>query len=312
MDSFTLSNRRTKKLSGISLKTAPHYSPTGREGWFARGGGFALAEQSRHPRRARECALVLHWPQPPVRRIRCLKPHRVGPLELAPPWLPTGPADQPFDFSGHLRRLLQDIVQRTPELRHIRVPEILIGVTQARSARMNGVQARVTPLRFPRGELTRVYRGVPYQVQRYLIGSEEFLYLMTFSLPRFLDREFDDKLVTVLHELYHIGTAFDGDLRRHGGRYQLHTHSQRCYDEQMRELARAYLASSPEPALHAFLRLSFAQLHERHGAIHGVVVPRPRIVPLLGQAAQIAHEPIKRLAQGLANQPLGLSTERCS
>jgi hypothetical protein len=53
----------------------------------------------------------------------------------------------------------------------------------------------------------------------------------------------------------------------------------------MGELARAYLASRPEPALHAFLRLNFAQLHERHGAIHGVVVPRPRIIPLLGQAA---------------------------
>ncbi len=129
-----------------------------------------------------------------------------------------------------------------------------------------------------------------FQVQRYFVGADEFLYLLTFCLPRFLNQDFEDKLVTLLHELYHISPAFDGDLRRHEGRYQMHTHSQRCYDRQMAELARAYLATDPDPALHAFLRLNFAQLQHRHGAILGVVVPRPRIIPLLGQAAQVTAQ----------------------
>ena len=30
----------------------------------------------------------------------------------------------------------------------------------------------------------------------------------------FLDQTFEEKLVTVFHELYHISPAFDGDLRR--------------------------------------------------------------------------------------------------
>jgi hypothetical protein len=188
-----------------------------------------------------------------------------------------------------VRRLLEDIVQRCPDVGHVQVPRVLLGVTQARSVGTHGLQARVTPLRFQRGELTRVRRGVVYQVQRYFIDDHEFLYLMTFCLPRFLDREFDDKLVTLLHELYHIGPDFDGDLRRHQGRYELHSHSRRCYDHKMTELARAYLQSNPDPALHGFLRLNFAQLQGRHGAILGVIVPRPRIVPLLATAAQVTH-----------------------
>jgi len=95
---------------------------------------------------------------------------------------------------------------------------------------------------------------------------------MTFCLPRFLDQSFDDKFITLFHELFHIGTAFDGDLRRHDGRYALHSHSQKRYDEQMAALARDYLAGQPDPTLHAFLRLDFAQLQRRHGSVEAVVV----------------------------------------
>jgi hypothetical protein len=117
-------------------------------------------------------------------------------------------------------------------------------------------------------------------VQRYFVGDREMLYVMTFCLPRFLDQEFDDKFITVFHELYHIGPAFDGDLRRHEGRYAIHSHSKHGYDAQMAALARAYLASGPDPGLHAFLRLNFSQLQERHGCVVGVVVPRPKLIPV--------------------------------
>lgn len=235
---------------------------------------------------ARHNALVLHWPTPPLRRIRA-RSAGIGPMQAPPPWFDTGPAERPFDFCGHVRRLLVDIVSRSPDLAHVDVARVLLGVTQARSPRVHGLQARVTPLRFARGELTRQRGGVTYQVQRYFVGECEYLYLMTFCLPRFQDRDFDDKLVTLLHELYHIGPAFDGDLRRHMGRYQLHTHRQCVYDNKMADLARAYLASRPDPALYGFLRLNFAQLQYRHGAVLGVVVPRPRIIPLLTEAARI-------------------------
>ena len=118
-------------------------------------------------------------------------------------------------------------------------------------------------------------------VQRFFVDGREMLYLMTFCLPRFLDQSFDEKLITVFHELYHISPTFDGDLRRHEGRYAIHSHSQRCYDQHMAHLARAYLAGRPDPSLHAFLRLNFGQLQHRHGKVEAVVVPRPKLLPVV-------------------------------
>ncbi len=190
------------------------------------------------------------------------------------------PLNGGFDFTGHVRRLCADIVRRCPELSHIRLPNVLVGFTQARNGRSFGLQARVTPLRFHGGLLVRRHRGVPYQVQRFLVDGQDVLYLMTFCLPRFLNLAPDDKLVTLFHELFHISPRFDGDLRRHAGRYSVHSHSQRQYDQYMAQLARAYLASEPDPDLRAFLDMDFGQLRRRHGAVFGLALPRPKLVPL--------------------------------
>jgi predicted metallopeptidase len=217
----------------------------------------------------------------PVRAVRVpprSRPQRAGPAAAPPP--DTGPPGRPFDFCGHVRRLCTDVVRHTPDLRHIDVSRLLFAVTQARSGLPYGLQARVTPLRFRQGRLTRVRRGVAYQVQRYFVGDTEMLYLVTFCLPRFLDQDFDDKFVTLFHELYHISPGFEGDLRRHEGRYDLHSHSKRLYDQHMADLARAYLSNGADRSLHGFLRANFAQLQQRHGSVVGVVVPRPRLLPV--------------------------------
>jgi hypothetical protein len=231
--------------------------------------------------------LVRCWDENRPLPVRHLRLRRQGPLshmEKAPPWLATGPVNEPFDFSGHMRRLAADIVARCDVLGHIDVGRILLGVTAARNTRVHGLQARVTPLRFSHGELTRRRHRATYQVQRYYHGDHEFLYLMTFCLPRFLDQDFSDKLITLFHELYHIHPACNGDLRRHEGRYAIHSHSRLHYDRHMAELARAYLSANPDPQLHAFLRINFAQLQDRHHAVAGTVVPRPKIIPVDWQA----------------------------
>jgi predicted metallopeptidase len=230
--------------------------------------------------------LILRWGEPadplPLNIVRGSK---VSGFLAAPPWIPTGQTEEPFDFCAHVRRLCDDISFRCPELAHVRTNQVLFAFTQARNRRAHGLQARVTPLRFHGGRLLRRHRGVSYQVQRIVVGDADMLYLMTFCLPRFLNQPFDDKLVTIFHELYHISPAFDGDLRRHEGRCQFHSRSRRGYDEAMVQLARAYLGSGPDPDLHAFLRLDFAQLQARHGSVVGVSIPRPKLVPLLGEAA---------------------------
>jgi len=228
---------------------------------------------------------VLTWQSPerplPVRVVRrpAGSPLPTHGLE-APPWHASGPADRPFDFCGHVRRLCGDIARRCPELGHIDVKRVLFGMTQARNNQAHGLQARVTPLRFRHGRLRRRGKHASYQVQRYLVDGREMLYLVAFCLPRFLDQTFDEKFVTLFHELYHISPGFEGDLRRHEGRNHLHTGSKRDYDRHMAHLAREYLATKPDPALFGFLRLNFAQLEHRHQRVVGVVVPRPRLVPV--------------------------------
>jgi len=197
-----------------------------------------------------------------------------------PAWLATGEINQPFDFCGQMGRLCADVVSRCQPLFHIDVSRLQFAVTPSRNGRRHGLQARVTPMRLREGRLTRLRRGVTYQIQRYFMESREILYLVTYCLPRFLDLTFDEKFVTIFHELFHISPEFNGDLRRHDGRYSVHSHSQKDYDKQMSALARDYLSGRPDPELHAFLRLDFGQLLERHGSIMGVSVPRPKLIPL--------------------------------
>ncbi len=249
-----------------------------------------MAASCTNPATAAQPQLLFHWHEPeaplPVRLIRAPTGRRGGrPPVDADPRLPTGLRNAPFDFCGHVRRLLADVAERCRELRHVDPERLLIAATQARSGRTHGLQARVTPLRFTDGSLTRERRGVTYTVQRYALDGREFLYLMTFCLPRFLDQSFDDKFITIFHELFHLSPAFDGDLRRHEGRYALHSRSQKRYDEQMAALAREYLANGPDPMLFAFLRLDFAQLQRRHGGVEAVVVPHPKVVPLESRPA---------------------------
>jgi hypothetical protein len=257
---------------------------------MAVGGAERRRRVDRHP------PLLLKWgagddplPVQVVRGVgRSVHPPRGA---EAPPWIRSGRPSEPFHFCDQVRRLCADIVTRCADLRHVRPDRILFAFTQARNGRAHGLQARVTPLRFRGGELYRRHRGTRYQVQRLFVNGREMLYLMTFCLPRFLNQPFDDKLVTLFHELFHIGPRFDGDLRRHAGRYAMHSRSQRRYDEHMAALAREYLASGPDPDLHAFLRLTFAQLGHRHGAVVGVVVPRPKLVPVTDEDAvpEVVH-----------------------
>lgn len=186
----------------------------------------------------------------------------------------------PLDFTGRIRRVCLDVTTRCPELAHIDTDRVLFTFTPARNRSVYGLQARVTPMRFRNGDLVRRFRGSAYQVQRYFVEGREVLYLVTFCLPRFLDQTFHEKLVTVFHELYHIGPRFDGDLRRHGGRYDVHTRSKKAYDSHMSELVKRFLADHPNPDELNFLRHRADALWSTHGGITGVMVPRPKMVPV--------------------------------
>lgn len=211
-----------------------------------------------------------------------------GPAPLqpdhVPPWFPTGTAGEPFRFCQAMERLVRAICASCEELAHIQVDKLLFSVCQARSTDRYGLQARVTPLRFPGGNLEINRRGTNYTVQRHQVDGTEKLYQVTFCLPRFQNQTFDEKMITIFHELYHIGPKCDGDLRRLEGRCHAHSHSQVHYDAHMAALARFWLANRPDTSLYNFLRLDFWQLQARHGSVLGVFVPRPRLIPVVPQS----------------------------
>jgi hypothetical protein len=184
----------------------------------------------------------------------------------------------PLDFSGYMRKLCDDVKLRCPTFAHLDPSAMAFTYTTSRTPGKYGLLARVTPLRFRDGGVFHRHRGNLYQSQRYFLDGRELLYLVTFCLPRFLNLPFEEKLVTVIHELFHISPRFDGDVRRHDGRYQYHSHSKRGYDDLMGKMTRAYLADHPEPALFAPFHSTFAELCAAHGGVLAVSLPRPRMV----------------------------------
>lgn len=186
----------------------------------------------------------------------------------------------PFDFTRAMYELCEDVSNRHEAFMHIDMSRIAVCFAQARSSVLHGMQAKLTPMRFENGTLTETRGGQTWTVQRLYFGKREMLYILTFYLPRFLDQSFQEKFVTILHELYHISAQFDGDIRRFPGRCHMHTHSQEEYDGQMEVYAREYLSMRPPEHLYEFLRNDFTELKKRYGGVIGLQVPIPKLIPI--------------------------------
>jgi hypothetical protein len=112
---------------------------------------------------------------------------------------------QGFDFTHHAVRLCADLCQRLAELRHIDMGRVAVRYCQVRKSVPHGLQASLTPLRFEQGNLYTTRGGRRFTIQRlYTPAGVEMLYLLSFYLPRFLNQTFEEKLATVVHELWHI------------------------------------------------------------------------------------------------------------
>ena len=175
-------------------------------------------------------------------------------------------------------RLCHDICVRHQEFVHIRMAEVVVTYAQTRSNVDWGMQAKLTPMRFQGGKRTEHRAGRVWTVQPIYRHGKEALYLLTFYLPRFLNLCFDEKLVTVFHELYHISPMFDGDIRRFDGACYMHSRSQAAYDKQMAVYARQYLSMKSDPWLLSFLRADFATLQQQCGNVVGLRLNAPKLI----------------------------------
>ena len=142
-------------------------------------------------------------------------------------------------------------------------------------------------MRFADGRPVEKRRGRYYKSQVLLdVHGTEMLYILSFCLPRFMDVDLREKLTTVLHELWHIGPQFDGDIRRHEGRCYAHSGSKRNYDREMEKMVEDWLACRPPLELYQFLEYDFAQLQRIYGRVYGVRYARPRMLPVSADEAR--------------------------
>ena len=187
-----------------------------------------------------------------------------------------------FDICTALRRLCEDISRCHSVFQHVDMKRVAVTYAQTRSPVEWGMQAKLTPMRFEGGALTSIRDGQRWGAQRVYQDGEEMLYILTFYLPRFLNLSFDEKLLTIFHELYHISPRFDGDIRRFSGSCYMHTSSQASYDRQMAVYATEYLAKLPTERFPEYLRYDFAGLKRRYGAVVGLRLATPRLIALDG------------------------------
>jgi hypothetical protein len=185
-----------------------------------------------------------------------------------------------IDFSRNLERLGADLSRKIPELSHIDAGRVLFCLSRSRAEGTHGTYARICPLRFTAGKAeTSRRRGrfrETFRMPALTHEGREILYLVYVMVPRFLRLPFEQKLGTVIHELFHISEKCDGDIRRFPGRNFAHGSSRERYNRMVREMLEQYLASGPDPALLRFLRLTENDWLEGRIRLAGLNLPLPR------------------------------------
>lgn len=113
---------------------------------------------------------------------------------------------------------MRDLVVRSPEFSHLVPAKVLVVAGEARRASRGSVK----PLAFARAK-SRDHAGTRKPVVR--VDGRRMLYCVTLRPLFFRDARPEQRIETLLHELYHLSPAFDGTLdpgRRHarlGGRF---------------------------------------------------------------------------------------------
>ena len=142
-----------------------------------------------------------------------------------------------------VKRLIRDVARRLPELAHVRAGRILVVAGEARRAS----RATIRPAHF--GE-TRGRRGLSGRRKPLIqVGGRKILYVITLRPLWFRACTPEQRVGTVLHELWHASRRFDGTLHR--GRSHGRMPRER-FERRVRALRDRYLAVAPEEVLAPF------------------------------------------------------------
>lgn len=202
------------------------------------------------------------------------------------------------NYTGHLTRLMQDVVSRVPELGFIDLSRVLVFARPGRSS-ADGAYASCHCLSMPtsdpgyffwrdraNGEITRRTEWFVTKSPEVHFDGQLMNYMISFALPRFTDQtlarsrkrslypdgtpDWVAKLDTVIHELYHIDPE-QNCLRRFNtqdGEPSDALHST-TYFEDVAQLVQRYIATNPDHRLLEFLNYDFEGLRTRYGSVAG-------------------------------------------
>ncbi|PLY06152.1 MAG: hypothetical protein C0624_04520 [Desulfuromonas sp.] len=170
------------------------------------------------------------------------------------------------------------LVATCEELAHINVDKLLFTFSRSRRPGRGGLLARITPLRGKAGSRQLERRNgrflETWEYPEFKHEGREVLYLITLLLPRFFHLEPRERLTTLLHELWHISPACDGDIRRYPGARYAHGERHHGYDAQVEALTSRYLDGGKE--LPALLTLTPEEWQQGIFKISGLRIRRPR------------------------------------
>jgi predicted metallopeptidase len=160
-----------------------------------------------------------------------------------------------------VKRLIRDVAARVPELSHVRPSRVLVVAGEARRA------SRATIRPAHQGAAWR--RGGETARPRVRVKGRTILYVITLRPLWFLASTPEERIATVLHELYHASTRFNGRLHR-GRRHSRLPRAR--YNRKIRTLLRRYLAVAPAEVIAPFSHRGVVRARmwlERPGAARG-------------------------------------------
>lgn len=208
-----------------------------------------------------------------------------------------------FDYTNAIYALCKSVCSVVREFRTIDCDRVGFSFRVARNRQSGyGCWACVLPLRFENGSIVtyrdrRCYtldeRGSRviatqrrYFKTRRVVGpnGQELLYIFSIMSPRFLNLSIREKIDTIMHELYHISPAFNGDVRRFPGRNWQHGNKKE-YDAKAAAFSELWLASEPDPRLYDFLNYNALELRQKYGRVVGNRYSVGALIPITEQEA---------------------------
>jgi hypothetical protein len=149
------------------------------------------------------------------------------------------------NVSRAVKQLIRDVARRLPEYGHVKAERILVVAGEARRAS----RATVRPMRFPSGRLVEEggARGKGRRRRRPKVTyrGHDVLYVITLRPLFFRASTPEQRVETILHELFHVSGRFDGTLapeRRHAAMGDR-------FEAELRPLVKRYLAACPARVL---------------------------------------------------------------